>query len=127
MGTGTLDMVRIAKKFDLKEPVFQQEEYFKTIIFRPSAIEAEGVNPTSIAEVPHKYRGSTVEVQNLMRILSNTEMSRKEAQETLGLKDTNNFREKSNRSLNVLVIHVLVAGLAVCSSYSNKATYFPRL
>ncbi|NLB11604.1 transcriptional regulator, partial [bacterium] len=104
MGTGTLDIVRIAKEFDLKEPVFLQEEYFKIIIFRPTAVEVEGVNPTSTPQVPHKYtassvgvpqefRRSTVEVRNLLKALGNSGMSRKEIQQVLGLKHEGNFRE----------------------------------
>lgn len=62
MGTGTLDMLRIAKKFDLKEPVFQQEEDFKTIVFRPAATEVETSDPTSTPQATHKYRRSTAGV-----------------------------------------------------------------
>lgn len=62
MGTGTLDIVRIAKEFDLKEPIFQQQEDFKTIIFRPITVEVDGVDSTSTPQVPHKYRRSTAGV-----------------------------------------------------------------
>ncbi|MGB4205701.1 MAG: DUF4062 domain-containing protein [Bacteroidales bacterium] len=104
MGTGTMDMVRLAIEFDLKEPIFLQEEDFKTIVFRPAASVIEFVDPTSTPQVPHKYptsapqvpqeyRRSTVEVRNLLKVLGDSEMSRKESQEILGLKDINNFRE----------------------------------
>lgn len=36
MGTGTADIVRLARENKLKEPVFEQSEDFKTIIFPPS-------------------------------------------------------------------------------------------
>ena len=104
MGTGTLDIVRIAKEFDLKEPIFQQQEDFKTIIFRPITVEVDGVDSTSTPQVPHKYRRSTVgvpqeyrrstvEVRNLLKVLGDSEMSRKEIQQVLGLKHEGNFRE----------------------------------
>lgn len=35
-GTGTADMVRIARENNLQEPVFEQNEDFKTTIYRPS-------------------------------------------------------------------------------------------
>jgi len=37
MGTGTADIVRIAREHNLKEPEFVQQEDFKTIIFRPTS------------------------------------------------------------------------------------------
>lgn len=48
MGTGAADMVRISKENSLQEPVFEQKEDFKTIIYRPSA-----------DQVPTKHRPST--------------------------------------------------------------------
>ncbi|MBI2258194.1 MAG: hypothetical protein HYU67_04765 [Flavobacteriia bacterium] len=40
MGTGTADIVRIAHENNLQEPEFEQQEDFKTIIFRPSSDQA---------------------------------------------------------------------------------------
>ncbi len=85
MGTGTADMVRIAKENNLQEPVFEQSEDFKTIIFRPSTDEVT-------VEVPTKYRPSTVEVKNLLKVMKG-EMSRKDIQKKLELKHEGNFRE----------------------------------
>lgn len=49
MGTGTADIVRLAKENNLQEPVFEQNEDFKTTIYRPST-----------DQVPTKYRRSSV-------------------------------------------------------------------
>jgi len=51
LGTGTADMIRIAKEHKLQEPDFIQEEEFKAILFRPSS-----------DQVPTKYRPSTAGV-----------------------------------------------------------------
>src|SRR5699024_989361 len=55
-----------------------QEEDFKTIIFRPIAVGIDEVAPTSTPQVPQEYRRSTAGVQNLLKVLNITEMSRKE-------------------------------------------------
>jgi ATP-dependent DNA helicase RecG len=49
LGTGTVDIVRIAKEEGLKEPEFIQDDSFKTILYRPSTVQ-----------VPKKYRRSSV-------------------------------------------------------------------
>ncbi len=51
LGTGTMDIIRIARKNNLQEPEFEQNEYFKVIIYRPST-----------DQVPTKYRPSTDQV-----------------------------------------------------------------
>lgn len=56
-------------------------------------LQAPHKYPTSTAGVPQEYRRSTVEVQDLLKVIGNSEKSRKELQEILGLKDINNFRE----------------------------------
>ncbi len=71
----------------------QQEEDFKTIIFRPITVGVNEVDPTSTPQVPQEYRRSTAGVQNLLKVLNITEMSRKELQQSLGLKHEGNFRE----------------------------------
>jgi ATP-dependent DNA helicase RecG len=43
-------------------------------------------------QVPPKYPSTSIEVQNLLKVLNN-EMSRAEVQEILDLKDPKNFRE----------------------------------
>lgn len=102
MGTGTADIVRLANENNLQEPVFEQNEDFKTTIFRPSSDQAPPKYPPSTPQVPTKYppstvevpqelSSSTVEVQSLINVLEG-EMSRKEIQEKLKLSDKVNFR-----------------------------------
>ena len=91
IGTGTADIVRIAKESDLQEPDFVQEDDFKIVIYRPST-----------DQVPTKYRPSTdqvdenltvtVEIIEVLKVMSK-EMSRKEIQKALKLKHAGNFRE----------------------------------
>lgn len=92
MGTGTADIVRIARENKLKEPVFEQSEDFKTIIFRPSTHQVPTKQGPSTDEVPQKLRRSSVEVRNLLNVIED-EMSRKEIQLALELKHEGNFRE----------------------------------
>ena len=47
LGTGTADMVRIAQEKGLREPQFQQDEDFRTVVFRPGT-----------HQVPTKHRRS---------------------------------------------------------------------
>ena len=81
LGTGTADIVRIAKEEGLKEPEFIQDDSFKTILYRPST-----------DQVPQELRSTSVEVPNLLKVLDG-EMSRKEIQQALELKHEGNFRE----------------------------------
>lgn len=81
LGTGTADIMRIAKENNLPEPNFEQEEEFKIILYRPST-----------DQVPQEFRSTSVEVKNLLKVLEG-EMSRKEIQQALELKHEGNFRE----------------------------------
>ena len=92
MGTGTADMLRIAKENNLQEPVFEQNEDFTTILYRPIANQLPTKYPTSTPQAPHKYPSTSVEVQNLLKVIDG-EMSRDEIKEILGLKDIKNFRK----------------------------------
>lgn len=92
LGTGTADMVRIALENSLQEPIFEQLEDFKTIVYRPSTHQAPTKHPPSTHQVPQEFRSTSVEVRNLLKILKG-EMSRIELQEELSLKDRRNFRE----------------------------------
>jgi predicted HTH transcriptional regulator len=74
LGTGTSDMVARAKIAGLREPDFLQLEDFRVIIYRTSTRE---VTP-QVKQVVLMIRG---------------EKSREELQETLGLKDRENFRK----------------------------------
>ena len=93
LGTGTADIMRIAKENDLPEPNFEQEEDFKTILYRPSTDQAPIKYPSSTHQVPTKYPSSlAMEIRNLLKVIVG-EMSRQEIQDELGLKDRRNFRE----------------------------------
>lgn len=92
LGTGTADIIRIAKENNLQEPDFRQEEEFKTILYRPSSNQVPLKYPSSTPQAPLKYPSSSIEVLNLIKVLKG-EMSRAEIQEILGLKDPKNFRE----------------------------------
>jgi ATP-dependent DNA helicase RecG len=60
MGTGTADMIRIAEENNLKEPLFEQNEDFTTIIYR------QITNQVTIKNSP-----SMVEGQNSLKFLGN--------------------------------------------------------
>ncbi|KAA3649494.1 MAG: hypothetical protein DWP98_06990 [Bacteroidetes bacterium] len=74
-------MVRIAHENNLQVPVFILDEDFKIIIYRPCTDQAS-----------MNYRSTSVEVRNLINAL-NDEMSRKEIQQVMDLKQAGNFRE----------------------------------
>jgi len=92
LGTGTEDMVRIAREVGLKEPDFVQEDTFKVIIYRPGTDQVPTKLRPGADEVPQEYRSTSVEVRNLVKALKG-EMRRKEIQEELGLKHEGNFRD----------------------------------
>jgi len=92
LGTGTADIMRIAKENNLQAPDFEQSDDFKAVLYRPSTVGVQTMYPPSTPQVPPKYPSTSVEVLNLIRVLNN-ELSRAEIQEILGLKDPKNFRE----------------------------------
>jgi predicted HTH transcriptional regulator len=92
LGTGTADIIRIAKENKLKEPDFEQNEDFKTTIYRPTTDQLPTKYRPSTDQVPLKFPSSSVEVRNLLKVMQG-EMSRKEIQELLELKHSANFRE----------------------------------
>jgi ATP-dependent DNA helicase RecG len=92
LGTGTADMVRIAQEKGLAEPDFQQDEEFRTILYRTSTHQAPIKLPSSTQQVLEEHRSTSVEVGNLIKVLKG-KMSRQEIQDALELKDRRNFRE----------------------------------
>ena len=92
LGTGTADIMRIAKENNLQAPDFEQSDDFKSILYRPSTNQVPTKLRRSSVEVPQEFRRSSVEVKNLLKVLEG-EMSRKEIQEALELKHAGNFRE----------------------------------
>jgi predicted HTH transcriptional regulator len=96
MGTGTMDMIRLARKSGLKEPEFIQEDSFIVKVFRKSTLE----NTSSTTQQV------TQQVEKLIRIISG-EMTRDELLEILKLKDRENFRKKYIiESLNTGIIEM---------------------
>ena len=81
MGTGTADMIRIAKEHKLQEPVFEQDEDFKIVIYRPSSDQVSATD-VKISE----------EIQSLLKVMKG-EMNRKEILHASALKHIGNFRE----------------------------------
>ncbi len=88
LGTGTADMVRIARENGLNEPDFIQEDEFKTIIYRKS-----------YGQVADKLRASSVqvleigtEIKNIIRAMYD-EVSLQTIQDNLGIKRRDTFRE----------------------------------
>jgi predicted HTH transcriptional regulator len=86
LGTGTADIVRIAKEEGLKEPEFIQDDSFTTILYRPSTDQATG-------QVTGQVTGqATDEIEKVVLVI-NGEMKRAEIQEELQLKHRENFVE----------------------------------
>ena len=92
MGTGTSDMLRSAKKAGLKEPIFIQEDAFKTIIFRtdttPTTVVTDQVTVQATDQATDQV---SEEIQRLLFVLKG-EMKRSEIQDLLSLKHSGNFR-----------------------------------
>lgn len=92
LGTGTADIMRIAKENNLPEPNFEQEEDFKTILYRPSTDQVPTKYPSSTDQVTEEFRTTSIEVKNLIKVVDG-EMSRKDIQDALELRHAGNFRE----------------------------------
>ncbi|OQX74624.1 MAG: transcriptional regulator, partial [Bacteroidetes bacterium 4484_276] len=82
LGTGTTDMLKFAKRAKLREPVFIQEDSFRTIIYRPHAKQVTGQVSGQV----------TFEVRKVVLVLSD-EMKRTEIQNILQLKHRDYFME----------------------------------
>jgi len=82
VGSGTLDILRIARENGLQEPVFEQDDSFKTILYRMQTTqEVKG-------EVSGEVSG---EVLKVIMVLEG-EMKRSEIQQILQLKHDDYFR-----------------------------------
>ena len=81
MRSATLDRIRRTEECGLQKPVFEQDDSFKIILYRPSTDQDNLV-----------ALNATTEIENLLKVLVG-EMSRKELQEKLELKHSGNFRE----------------------------------
>lgn len=89
LGTGTADIVRIAREYNLREPEFEQEDTFKVSIFRPITGEATG-------ELTGELTGEVVgqlnsEVIRIVQVLEK-EMKRSDLQKAVGINHDDYFR-----------------------------------
>ena len=87
LGTGTLDILRQAKKAGLKEPDFEDDGEFRIVVYRKTY-----TGQVTLELTPDVTPEVTPEVERLVLIM-NGEMIRVELQEILSLKDEKNFRE----------------------------------
>ncbi len=87
MGTGTTDMVRISKKYDLAEPEFIQDDLFIARVFRPELMEEQLLQADNMKVTPQV----TPQVKSLLEAIEG-EMTRDDLQEKLHKKDRENFR-----------------------------------
>lgn len=85
LGTGTADIVRIAKEAGLQEPEFIQDDDFKTIIYRKTATEQATEQATGQAT-----EQATMEVKKVVLVLDG-EKKRAELMEILQLNHRQNF------------------------------------
>lgn len=91
IGTGTSDMINLARSSGLKEPEFIQDDGFKVVIYRPSASDSTATAEVS-GEVTVEATGEVSgEVKKLLMVL-NSEMKRSEIQDLLDLKHDDYFR-----------------------------------
>jgi predicted HTH transcriptional regulator len=58
LGTGTADIMRIAKEKNLQAPDFEQSDDFKAILYRPSTDQVPTKYPSSTEGVPQYFRRS---------------------------------------------------------------------
>ena len=84
LGTGTADIVRIAKEEGLKEPEFIQDDSFTTILYRPSTGQVTG-------QVTGQATGQANDEIEKVILTINGEMKRGEIQEELQLKHREHF------------------------------------
>jgi len=90
LGTGTIDILRIAKEAGLREPEFVEDDEFRIIIYRKVA-PLSSVGDDSGLAIREATMEVTMEVKKIVIILDG-EMKRAEIQEILQLKNDENFR-----------------------------------
>jgi len=82
LGTGTIDIIRLANNAGLKEPEFVEDDEFRVIVYRPV---------TKIV-APYDTLQVTMEVERLINVLQH-EMGRAEMQKSLRLTNSKYFRK----------------------------------
>lgn len=86
LGTGTMDMIRIAKDSKLAEPQFIQEDDFRVIISRPV------ISGEATGEVSGEVSGEVPETVKKLIFVVKGEMRRSEIQKLLNIKHDDYFR-----------------------------------
>ena len=84
LGTGTIDILRLAKTSGLKEPEFVEDDEFRVIVYRPE------MKP--VLTTPYDTPQVTTEIERLIKVLQH-EMGRAEMQRSLRLTNSKYFRE----------------------------------
>jgi len=88
LGTGTIDILRLANSVGLKEPEFVEDDEFRAIVYRP---ETKSDLPAPY-DTPYDTPHVTTEVERLIKVLQG-EMGRTEMQKLLKLTNSKYFRE----------------------------------
>ena len=91
LGTGTADIIRIARENNLPEPIFEQHEEFKTTLYRPSIVQAPSKYQPSTNQASEAIHEIRVEIKNIVKVVTET-LTLQDIQERLGLKHRGNFR-----------------------------------
>ena len=84
LGTGTADIIRIAKEQKLKEPEFIQDDSFTAILYRPT--KNQGTDYST-----GQATGQVTEEVEKVVLVMDGEMKRAEIQEELQLKHREHF------------------------------------
>jgi len=88
LGTGTIDILRLAKTSGLKEPEFVEDDEFRVIVYRRETKS----DLTAPYDTPYDTPQVTTEVERLIKVLQH-EMGRAEMQKSLKLTNSKYFRE----------------------------------
>lgn len=91
LGTGTADIIRIARENNLPEPNFEQNEEFKTTLYRPSTDQVPTKYRPSTAQASEVINEVSIEIKNMVKVVTQT-LALQDIQERLGLKHRGNFR-----------------------------------
>jgi ATP-dependent DNA helicase RecG len=131
MDTGTGDVIRDCLTAGLGEPVFKQEDVFKTILWRKVTPQVTTqVTPQVTHQVTPQVETQTgsetpdnIDLASRLLWVMNGEMSRQKMLELLGLRDPKNFRE---RYLNPALQHKWIEMTNTNATGSNQSYRLTR-
>ena len=92
LGTGTADIIRIAREEGLKEPEFIQDDSFTTILYRPAKSVTGEVSVEATGEVSVEATGEVSDEVIKVVLAVDGEMKRTDIQAKVGLKHDDHFR-----------------------------------